>query len=230
MKINVKIYLFLLLVSCSNEYKLISNQHQVIQVNNSIDSSVVKIINPYKTQLDKKMNEIISFTNSEMKKGKPESKLGNFICDLSLFTANGQADFCVLNNGGLRDVISQGNITTRDIYKVMPFENELVILELNNSEYYNLLQYITERGGEPFGGTHIIEKKDTIISDLNNKDKIRVLTSDYLANGGDNMSFFINKQQKKLGIKLRDAIIEHCKNIDTLNVKLDNRYITKNDK
>ena len=129
MKINVKIYLFLLLVSCSNEYKLISNQHQVIQVNNSLDSNVVKIINPYKTQLDKKMNEIISFTNSEMKKGKPESKLGNFVCDLSLFIANGQADFCILNNGGLRDVISQGNITIRDIYKVMPFENELVIFD-----------------------------------------------------------------------------------------------------
>jgi len=188
------------------------------------------MISPYKNKLDKEMNEVICYTKNDLIKGKPESTLGNFICDLSLEKTNGEANICVFNNGGLRDIISKGDIKTRDIYKVMPFENELVILELNNNEYYNLLQYITEREGEPFGGTNIIEKKDTIISDLNNKEKIRVLTSDYLANGGDNMSFFINKKQKKLGIKLRDAIIEHCKNIDTLDVRLDNRYIIKNDK
>ena len=230
MKNLIKIFILLILSSCSNDYSINSSKHEVIEVKYAVDSNIIKIISPYKNKLDKEMNEVICYTKNDLIKGKPVSTLGNFICDLSLEKTNGEANICVFNNGGLRDIISKGNITTRDIYKVMPFENELVILELNNSEYYNLLQYITERGGEPFGGTHIIEKKDTIISDLNNKDKIRVLTSDYLANGGDNMSFFINKKQKKLGIKLRDAIIEHCKNIDTLNVKLDNRYITKNEK
>ena len=230
MKINVKIYLFLLLFSCSSEYNLISNQHQVIDVKNNIDSSIVKIINPYKIQLDKQMDEVISYTKSELKKGKPESNLGNFICDLSLDRVNKQADFCIFNNGGFRDVISKGNITIRDIYKVMPFENELVILELNNNEYYNLLKYITKRKGEPFGGANIIEKNDTIISEFNSDEKIKVLTTDYLANGGDNMSFFINKNQKKLGVKLRDVIIDHCRKIDTIDIKLDNRYIIENDK
>jgi len=230
MKINVKIYLFLLLFSCSSEYNLISNQHQVIDVTNNIDSSIIKIITPYKIQLDKQMDEVISYTKSELKKGKPESNLGNFICDLSLDRANKQADFCIFNNGGFRDIISKGNITIRDIYKVMPFENELVILELNNNEYYNLLKYITKRKGEPFGGANIIEKNDTIISEFNSDEKIKVLTTDYLANGGDNMSFFINKNQKKLGVKLRDVIIDHCRKIDTIDIKLDNRYIIENDK
>jgi len=226
----IKIFILLILSSCSNDYSITSSKHEVIEVKYSVDSNIIKIISPYKNKLDKEMNEVICYTKNDLIKGQPESTLGNFICDLSLKKTNGEANICVFNNGGLRDMISKGNITTRDIYKVMPFENELVILELNNSEYYNLLQYITERGGEPFGGTEIIEKKDTIISDLNNKDKIRVLTSDYLANGGNNMSFFINKKQKKLGIKLRDAIIEHCKNIDSLDVKFDNRYIIENDK
>ena len=230
MKINVKIYLFLLLFSCSSEYNLISNQHQVIDVKNNLDSSIVKIINPYKIQLDKQMDEVISYTKSELKKGKPESKLGNFICDLSLDWVNEQADFCIFNNGGFRDIISKGNITIRDIYKVMPFENELVILELNNNEYYNLLQYITKRKGEPFGGANIIEKNDTVVSEFNSDEKIKVLTTDYLANGGDNMSFFINKNQKKLGVKLRDVIIDHCRKIDTIDIKLDDRYIIENDK
>ncbi|MDG2263613.1 MAG: hypothetical protein P8L19_01015, partial [Flavobacteriales bacterium] len=61
--------------------------------------------------------------------------------------------------------------------------------------------------------------------DFNKGDKIRVLTSDYLANGGDKMWFFKDKEQIKVGIKLRDAIIDHCSKSDTISSKLDNRLI-----
>ena len=38
-----------------------------------------------------------------------------------------------------------------------------------------------------------------------NNNKIKVLTSDYLVNGGDKMWFFKGKKQIKLEIKLRDG-------------------------
>ena len=56
-----------------------------------------------------------------------------------------------------------------------------------------------------------------------------LLLLDYLANGGDNMDFFIGKNQNKLGIKLRDAIIEYCEQKDTLKINLDNRLVFKNE-
>ena len=115
-KLSISFFLFLFLLSCSDEYYLISNNYQLIEVSEELDSSIANIINPYKNQLDKKMNEIICFSKSELKKGKPESKLGNFMCDLSLLKANGIADMCVFNNGGLRNIIPKGNITIRDIY------------------------------------------------------------------------------------------------------------------
>jgi hypothetical protein len=37
----------------------------------------------------------------------------------------------------------------------------------------------------------------------------KILTSDYLANGGDNMSFLVGSPRKLLNIKLRDAMIEY---------------------
>ena len=175
------------------------------------------------------MNKVISYSSNDLKKGQPESKLGNFVCDLSLKYADGKANICVFNNGGLRDVILKGNITVKNIFQVMPFENELVIIELNNKEYYTLLEYLTQRGGEPVGGVIITKKKDTIISNYNNYEKVKILTSDYLANGGDNMDFFIGKEQKKLGVKLRDVIIEHCIETDTIKVNLDNRLIIKHE-
>jgi len=112
----------------------------------------------------------------------------------------------------------------------MPFENELVVLNLHKDEFYQMLKYVTKRGGEPLGGVKVVQSKDTIMYTLNNKvsiykDSISVLTTDYLANGGDKMNFFKNKVQKKLNIKLRDAIINYCKKQDTLNIILDQRII-----
>ena len=228
MNLIVKICLFLIIVSCNRDYRISNHESQLIEIKSSIDTNILKIINPYKISLEEEMNTILSYSKSELKKGQPESKLGNFVCDLSMKKANGQADFCILNNGGLRNIIPEGDVRVKDIFQVMPFENELVIIELDKTEFYELLSYVVNRGGEPIGGTQIIQKEDTIISNLNNKNNIRVLTTDYLANGGDNMYFLKGKYQKKLGIKMRDAIIEYCRNSDTINASLDNRLILWN--
>ena len=52
-----------------------------------------------------------------------------------------------------------------------------------------------------------------------------VLTTDYLANGGDKMKFFMNKTQHKVGIKMRDALINYCTKHDTISSDLDERYL-----
>ena len=40
---------------------------------------------------------------------------------------------------------------------------------------------------------------------------VKVLTSDYLAGGGDKMNFFLDPiKTERVGIKLRDAIIKYC--------------------
>jgi len=224
---NISFLFLLLFYSCSQKYNIKSTNFEVIEVINEVDSNIIKIISPYKSQLDIEMNEVLCYTRHDLIKGKPESTLGNFICDLSIEKTNGEADICVFNNGGLRDVIAKGDITIRDIYQVMPFENELVILDLNKNEFYDLLKYITRKGGEPIGGLNIIKKNDTILSPFNNDSIIRVLTTDYLADNAK--GFPNNKDQKKVGIKLRDAIIEFCKQVDTINILLDKRIIIKDD-
>ena len=53
MKSIVKIYLFLFLISCKNGFDNTYDGSQVIEVKNQIDSNIVKIIYPYKINLDK---------------------------------------------------------------------------------------------------------------------------------------------------------------------------------
>ena len=48
-----------------------------------------------------------------------------------------------------------------------------------------------------------------------------ILTSDYLANGGDNFSFLKNSIELKfLNLKIRDALIEYCKLLTSQNKTL----------
>ena len=173
------------------------------------------------------MNEILSYTKNDLIKGKPQSTIGNFVTDLCLNYAD--AHLCIMNYGGLRTNITQGYITRGKIYELMPFENELVVLELEKKDFLELLNYIASRDGEPFSGINItIDKNGKVIKhswpvDFKNGERIKILTSDYLANGGDQMWFFKDKKHTKIGIKLRDAIIDYCINNDTINVQLDKR-------
>ena len=225
---NYNIYIVaILFFACSPSYTLQSYDEKVVEIKATEDSTILAIIAPYQDSIEAKMNETLSFTKTELNKNGTESTLGNFVTDLCLNYAD--ADICIMNNGGLRTTINKGKITRGDIYKLMPFENELVILELNKNDYIGLVNYIVKKGGEPFSGIKILtNKKGEIIThswpiSFENGEKLKVLTSDYLADGGDKMSFFQNKKQKKIGIKIRDAIIDYCIRTDTITVILDER-------
>ena len=222
------IYLALLLLfSCSPTYNLQSSDGEIIGIKASPDSSVLAIIAPYQKGIESEMNEVLTYSKISLTKKGSESLLGNFVTDLCLNYAD--AHMCVMNNGGLRTTIDKGKITRGKLYELMPFENELVVLELNKEDYLGLLEYICKRGGEPFSGAQIVmDKEGNIVSNtwpvnFENGEKVKVITSDYLANGGDKMSFFHNKEQNKVGIKLRDAIIDYCTNTDTISATLDGR-------
>ncbi|MDG1426207.1 MAG: 5'-nucleotidase C-terminal domain-containing protein [Flavobacteriales bacterium] len=225
-----KIYIILftiLFYSCETTYHLNSFDSKVLNVNSVIDSTIYNIIQPYQNEIEEQMNETLVYTKNDLTKGRPQSTIGNFVTDLCLNYCD--ANICVFNNGGLRTTIDKGDITRGKIFELMPFENELVILELNKTDFIGLLNYISLRGGEPFSGLNIkIDKNNNIIEhswpvNFDNNETVKVLTSDYLANGGDKMSFFKGKKQHKIGLKLRDAIIDYCEKNDTIDIRLDNR-------
>ena len=66
--IIINILLVLILQSCSQDYNIKTTDFQLIEVSNEVDSNIIKIISPYKSQLDIEMNEVICYTKSELKK------------------------------------------------------------------------------------------------------------------------------------------------------------------
>ncbi|MCB0410166.1 MAG: 5'-nucleotidase C-terminal domain-containing protein [Flavobacteriales bacterium] len=226
------------LFSCATPVKYIQQPSSLsIDSTFSKNQEAAKIIEPYKTALDSEMNEVLVISAEEFpkEKGKPETKLGNLVADLSLEIAKqmygDSIDFCLLNFGGLRTSLPKGEITRGKIFELMPFENELVVVTINTDSLTLLYNYLKNAGGQPIAGNlfvHFSEPLSEIVEDWEHKSKVKVVTSDYLAQGGDKMNFFLNPiKYEPVGIKLRDAIIHYCKEQNKqgkqLTGKLDGR-------
>ncbi|MBL6964082.1 MAG: 5'-nucleotidase C-terminal domain-containing protein [Bacteroidetes bacterium] len=202
------------------------------------DNHIAEMIKPYRDSLSVTMGEIIGVSAMEMKKGFPEGLLGNFVANLMLEMTNNQmadkVDFAFTNNGGLRSVLPQGNVSLRNIYELMPFENEIIILNMDYGQLQQLFEYIGTGQELAVSGIRLEFKNDQIITATINDMRIdpgktyRVATIDYLANGGSGMSFLENVVKRELiGIRLRDMIIDYIKlkqsMKELISAKLDER-------
>ncbi|MGV8092560.1 MAG: 5'-nucleotidase C-terminal domain-containing protein [Mangrovibacterium sp.] len=225
------IFIFLCgIISCKSS--LIIHDIKTENISNSenltlVDSSVIKLVEPYKNKLTSEMQEVIGFSTVELIKERPESKLTNYIGDLFLEEGRLYATtlpsrpipvIAYLNYGGLRSALPQGDITVGKIYELMPFENEMVLLKLKGDDVYAFAEKIAIQGGDCVSGIrlHIRNGKVSHLT-VNGKPFDRsaeywMVTNDYVANGGDEMQMFTNRLQYiATGIKLRDCMISHMK-------------------
>jgi len=206
------------------------------------DSVSLLIIAPYKKNIETEMNQVLGYTLQSMDKGKPEALLNNFVADLVLKKSNEyyvpsdshKIDMCILNNGGLRSTLPKGKIIKSNIFELMPFDNKLVVITLSGEMTKQMFEYIVAKGGEPIAGFKI-GIKDTAITKVHingilfDKSKTyKIVTSDYLAYGGDKMYFFKNAIKiEPLDRLIRDIIIEYCieenNKGNKLNSQLDKR-------
>ena len=191
------------------------------------DEDFIKIIEPYKTELEGKMNTKISHTSVDLNKQGDNSNLGNLLADYTFEGAedwakkNGMSygiDAAVINIGGIRSTIGKGDIFTRNVYEVMPFENELVVIKMKSSDLQGLFDYyLKTQKNNPVSHLYIETGNGKIINQLINGKSIEpnkfyyIATSDYLALGGDNMTYFGKGEMISTGIKLRDLYIEKFK-------------------
>ena len=220
-----------LLLSCASSKKnvqeLSSVESRNLQIDSTIsaDPSMMAYIQPYRQDVDKKMGVVIGSASMALTKGKPEAPLNNFIADLMLERANLEFDkpvhVALTNRGGLRAAIPKGAVTLGNIYEVMPFENELVVLELNGDQMFTLAREIGEIGGEPISGM-ILEFKEkklakmTVNQQFVDKDSTYYLTTtDFLSSPGrKRLALLSTVPRRFLGVTLRDAIIDKIEKLN----------------
>jgi 2',3'-cyclic-nucleotide 2'-phosphodiesterase (5'-nucleotidase family) len=124
------------LLACSSYHITnVSSDIQSLDSHVHIDQTVDQLISPYRDTLQNEMGNVVATSPLDMVVGRPSSVLGNWVAD-ALFVNQTKAIrlrqpvMCLLNTGGIRSTINKGDITLGDMYRIMPFDNEVVWLEL----------------------------------------------------------------------------------------------------
>ena len=234
------------IVACETK----SNQQKYgfnIEINQQVlsDSSIVKYYQPFKKSLEESlMNTPISYSPETYKKndGELNSTLSNLFADATYEMSNPvfnkmsgkNIDIVLLNNGGIRSIISKGNISEKTAFELMPFENSIVVLELSGFSIIKMIDYLRKvKLQHPISGLQITLNNDYSVNEvkingvsIENEKKYYVATTDYLLEGGDKM-YFLAETTKTTDInyKMRDILIDYFKKYDTLKLKSDNRFI-----
>ena len=233
------VFVFFISFSCSKQaglYQIQETKSFSYEINKDLgeDSSMIRLLQPYADSLNKTMGKVISFSEQRMSKGFPEGLLGNFLSDLIYNYAknnlNLRLDFCLQNNGGFRADLPTGAVTVKNIYEIMPFDNELVVLEIVPKTMEALLSYVSTGEAVSVSGIRIIihknSKNEAFINDLpiDPAKTYLMATSDYLANGGSNMYFLKScKRANETKLKIRDIEIAALEQKFTANQYLNSK-------
>jgi len=240
----IPLILFLSFSSCKTNIFLSKVDTQRITVDKDaqaeVDAKIASMINPYKSQLDVKMDRQIGTLTTTLEKSKPEGTLNNWMTDIIHERAEHyhgkQVDFAVQNYGGIRvNSIPTGPIAVRKIYELMPFDNKIVILELKGELMTQMIDYIAKSGGMPVSSSVRLKidsnKKATEVTingkaiDMNHTYKMAL--PDYVANGGGGTDFLTPLPQIETGWNVREAIIDYMDTYkEPMSAKIENR-ITK---
>lgn len=248
MKFKIVAFLLtLVLISCKTgtlEPAAIKGKRIAIDQNITPDSSIKNFIKPYSQHINKTLDSVLAYnpTNLNKSDGELNTALGNLMADIVMDQVNpifksrtgNEIDIVLLNYGGIRSSVGKGPVNARTAYSLMPFENEVVIVELTGEKIKDMLSYLeSNRTAHPLSGIQIsVDENYKILEATVNEEKIDpektyfVATSDYLQQGGDNMIFLKDPVNfYNIDYKIRNTIIDYFKKVDTLKTKRDNRYI-----
>ncbi|PKP05871.1 MAG: hypothetical protein CVU10_11070 [Bacteroidetes bacterium HGW-Bacteroidetes-5] len=186
---------------------------------------VAGIIEFYKPEMDRLMQQVIGVSDAEMRSGRPESLLSNFAVDALLEysrkVSSGKVDFSLTNFGGLRAALPKGDIRRYDIFSIFPFENYVVILDLPGSSVRALFDSFARNRVEAFSWNIQLEiragaLKDVLIDgeQIDDSRIYRVATIDFLMSGGDNVIALKDAVAvEQTGVLIRDVMISHIEKL-----------------
>lgn len=175
----------------------------------------------YKQKVESETGKIIAYSENHLTREGVQSTLGNFVCDALAFAASKEFKdlnpaIVIVNRGGLRANLPEGDIKVVNIFELMPFDNEMVILRISGEK---LLEFISlfEDKKHFFSGLKVTLKDNKVTELLAENAPIErsgmytLVTSDYLYNGGDRFHFLKDPVSvRSTGLKIRDAIIDYC--------------------
>jgi 2',3'-cyclic-nucleotide 2'-phosphodiesterase (5'-nucleotidase family) len=185
------------------------------------DKDVEKIVQETTTQVRKlKEEKIAEFARDYQRKYYREGPVGNMVADA--MRAETDAEVALQNAGGIQNNISSGTFTVGDLFNVLPFDNQLVTMEISGSA---LLEVLTQSASlyrgvmQVSGMSYSFANRDEDDYELkwakiNGQPLVAtrtyfICTNSFLASGGDNFLGFKQGRNLEYGRIQRDVVKDY---------------------
>jgi 2',3'-cyclic-nucleotide 2'-phosphodiesterase (5'-nucleotidase family) len=168
----------------------------------SADARLDREIAGWAARVEKEMGEVIGFT----KMGFPKNADALAVWIADAWRKPFAADVAVNTRGAIRQELPPGKITVATVASILPFENELVLIEVPGAALEKLL-----RNPEAmFSG--LARKGDRLVDSaghpLDPARRYKVVTTDFLFYGGDGFAFKeLDEKPTFTSVGWRDPVI-----------------------
>ena len=199
------------------------------------------LVESYDSKLDKQFKEVLGEASVTLDGEREriryeETNLGDFIAD-TMKSVTG-ADIAVINAGSIRSSIMQGPVTLESVFKMMPYENQILTIKVKGAELLTALERAVKstREEEDGGFLHLSGLRLTIQgttlksavfdgSPVKKKKEYTLALTDFIAAGGDGYEVFKDKPSTSMGLSLRDCLINDLRKNKTWNYQTDGRIV-----
>ncbi|MEW6079483.1 MAG: 5'-nucleotidase C-terminal domain-containing protein [Thermodesulfobacteriota bacterium] len=206
--------------------RLIRNSYIPIVAGMPGDAGIADIVAAYDRRLGDQYKEVIgradTFLDGERERIRcEETALGNFVTDV--MAAYTGADIALINAGALRASIKQGPVTVEDVFKAMPYANELLVTGLTGREIEEMLKrsvsgareeedggflqvsgiYFDVRGRQ-VGNVRVGRDRQPMDAEA----RYTVAVPDFLSTGGDGYAMLKGKSYINTGLPLRELLVD----------------------
>ncbi|MCG2722001.1 MAG: 5'-nucleotidase C-terminal domain-containing protein [Thermodesulfovibrionales bacterium] len=165
-------------------------------------------VKEYRQKIDSVLQEKIGKAETDLdgeNVRKGETNFGDFVADVIRLTAG--SDVAIINGGGIRTSIKQGDILVRNIYSALPFDNYLIAFRISGRRIRETLEHgvsAVEEGAGRFpqvsgltftyslSSPRGARTRDIFIAGkpIEPDSEYTVATNDFLAAGGDGYRAF----------------------------------------
>jgi 5'-nucleotidase / UDP-sugar diphosphatase len=218
--------------------KIIKYSGSLILLDDKIkeDPEIAAIIEDHRQQMNSSLEQVIGKTDVFLEgtrwavRSGQDTNLGRLIAYTMASSAG--ADAAVMNGGGIRDSIKQGDVTLGDVYTVLPFSGTVVSMNLTGADLLAVLQKSAElpegSGGkfQTFGIDSVVEDGKIHIRKIGDKPfepekTYSLATNDFLSAGGD--GYTVLKEKGKdcyaSGKLIADLLIDFIKDKQVITQK-----------
>jgi len=197
------------------EFKYISNtgnieiiSYELVENKDSEpDQAVQTIVETWQAEIAEALSEEIAYCSDIINNGSPE--MANLVTDSWLYVFP-DADVSITNGGGIRQDIPAGIITKNTIVGLLPFDNEILELNLTGTELLDCIASFLLGGMTTIDGYKLADG-----SPINGESTYTVLTTDYLYSlTATNFSLY-DETPVYTSLNYRDPLIDYLKSLNT---------------